>query len=87
MRTGRSVAARRDAVATAIRQRRRALEMGQAQLAGHLGTSQAHVCRIEHGQANPTLDTLLALEEVLGLQLLFLEPAQSASAARGVIDR
>ncbi|MCJ7737200.1 MAG: helix-turn-helix domain-containing protein, partial [Anaerolineae bacterium] len=41
----------------------------QKELAKKLGTWQANVSRLEHGQANPTLKTLRRLSEVFEVDL------------------
>jgi transcriptional regulator with XRE-family HTH domain len=56
-------------LAHAVVMRRRALGLSQQELAERLGTSQTQIWRIESGQANPTLDTLVRLSEILGLDL------------------
>jgi len=42
----------------------------QKELAKRLGTRQANISRLEHGQANPTLKTLRKLSEVFEVDLL-----------------
>ncbi len=42
----------------------------QKELAKKLGTWQANVSRLEHGQANPTLQTLRKLSEVFEVELV-----------------
>ena len=42
----------------------------QKELAKELGTWQANVSRLEHGQANPTLETLRKLSEVFEVDLV-----------------
>ena len=42
----------------------------QKELAKKLGTWQANVSRLEHGQANPTLETLRKLSEVFEVDLV-----------------
>ena len=53
-----------------IAERRRAAGMTQQQLAEKTGIDQAAISRIESGRANPTLNTLDALVEGLGFNLL-----------------
>jgi len=50
----------------------------QKELAKKLGTWQANVSRLEHGQANPTLETLRKLSEVFEVDLVvrLSEPQQ-----------
>lgn len=62
----------------AVWRRRRELGMGQRELAEAIGSSQAHVSRIEHGLGNPTLQTIQRLEDVLGIRLVALgEPGSN----------
>ena len=42
----------------------------QKELARKLGIWQANISRLEHGQANPTLDTLTKLSKVFGVDLV-----------------
>lgn len=51
-----------------LRQRRKTLRVTQRQLADYAGLSINTVYQIERGQANPTLETLLALADTLGLE-------------------
>lgn len=52
-----------------VLRRRLDLDLSQRELAGRVGTSQNRIYLIENGEANPTLDTLLRLASVLGLEL------------------
>ena len=54
-------------------ERRRELGYTQANIAALSGINQADISKIEHAEANPTLDTLAALAAALGLTLA-LEP-------------
>src|SRR5438876_5441499 len=54
-------------------ERRRELGYTQAKVAALSGINQADISKIEHAEANPTLDTLAALATTLGLTLA-LEP-------------
>ena len=51
----------------------------QKELAKKLGTWQANISRLEHGQANPTLETLRKLSEVFEVDLVvrLSEPQQA----------
>ena len=49
--------------------RRLQLGLSQRDLARRMGTSQNYIYRIETGRANPTLDNLQRLSEVLGASL------------------
>jgi transcriptional regulator with XRE-family HTH domain len=50
----------------------------QSDLAEEVGTKQANISRIEAGLANPTLDLIQRLCEVLDLELKLLEHGQAA---------
>jgi len=52
-----------------VLERRLELGLSQRELAGRIGTSQNRIYPIENGEANPTLDTLQRLADVLGLAL------------------
>ncbi len=67
------------AVAHAVIQRRQELNMTQVELSQLLGTSQAHIWRIESGQSNLTLDSLQKLADALQLsvKVIFGEPQTS----------
>src|SRR5438067_11066368 len=67
-------------------ERRRELGYTQAKLAALSGINQADISKIEHADANPTLDTLAALATALGLTLA-LEPVSEQARALGVRRR
>ena len=52
-----------------IKARRRELRVTQPHLAELAEVSVNTVCKLERGQGNPTLDVLLRIAEVLGLEL------------------
>lgn len=52
-----------------VLEKRLDLGLSQRELARRIGTSQNRIYLIENGEANPTLDTLQRLAEVLGLAL------------------
>ena len=52
-----------------IRERRELLGLSQAQLAALSGISIRTIQLVEQGKANPSLDTLINLIDILGLQL------------------
>src|SRR5438067_9487158 len=56
-------------------ERRRELGYTQGKVAALSGINQADISKIEHAEANPTLDTLAALAITLGLTLA-LEPVR-----------
>jgi transcriptional regulator with XRE-family HTH domain len=66
----------REAVAAAIRERRKELKLTQQQVADRLGISQQVIARIESGASNMTVATLAriadALEADLGIE--FVKP-------------
>lgn len=53
----------------AIRWARQDAKLSQAALARQLGVSQQAVAKVEHPDANPTLDTLLRVAAALGMSL------------------
>src|SRR5438067_11223444 len=66
-------------------ERRRELGYTQSKLAGLSGINQADISKIEHAEANPTLDTLAALANALRLTLAFepvSEQVRALSARR-----
>src|SRR6266567_3923756 len=66
--------------------RRRELGYTQAKLSALSGINQSDISKIEHAEANPTLDTVAALATALGLTLA-LEPASEQVRALGVRGR
>ena len=52
-----------------VLERRLDLGLSQRALAEKIGTSQNRVYLIENGEANPTLDTLARLADVLGITM------------------
>ena len=54
---------------TAIKQRRKALKITQPYLAGLAGISVNSLYKIERGEANPTLDLVEKIADVLGLEI------------------
>ena len=67
-------------------ERRRELGYTQAKLSALSGINQSDISKIEHAEANPTLDTLAALATALGLTLA-LEPVSEQARALGVRRR
>ncbi len=57
------------AISHAIRNRRRLLKLNQDDLAELAGISQRYLYSIETGQANPSLETLIKIIDVLGLRI------------------
>lgn len=58
-----------------VRKYRRALKMTQSELAELIGTTQAAVSTIESGAANPQADTIEALADALGMDVLLVPKA------------
>ena len=58
-----------DTIGKTIRQRRKALKITQSDLAELAGISVNSLYKIERGEANPTLDLVEKIAEVLGLEL------------------
>lgn len=54
---------------TALRERRRQLELSQTQVAACIGTSHSALAALERREANPTLSTVLRLAAVLSPEL------------------
>lgn len=55
-----------------VREYRRARKMSQSQLAELIGTTQAAVSVIESGAGNPQAETIEALADALGMDVLFV---------------
>ncbi len=56
-------------IGSQIRQRRKSLKITQGQLAELAGVSLNTLSRIESGKANPTIDVIEKIAEILGLKL------------------
>jgi len=56
-------------VGTVIKKRRKALKVTQPHLAGLAGISVNSLYKIERGEANPTLDLVEKITDVLGLEI------------------
>lgn len=56
-------------IATELQHRRKMLKINQRDLAEIAGVSPNTLYKIERGQANPTLEVLLKIADVLGLEL------------------
>jgi HTH-type transcriptional regulator/antitoxin HipB len=67
-------------VAAILRERRRARRISQQQLAGKLGISQGRLSELEAGHSALTVERLITLVNVLGLQLVLQDKADKASA-------
>jgi ribosome-binding protein aMBF1 (putative translation factor) len=63
-------------IGTKILQQRLSSGLTQQQLSEASGIAQADISRIEHGQANPTADTLQALARPLGVTLDFIPESE-----------
>lgn len=57
------------ALGAAIRERRKALSLNQAELSSLAGVGLAFLYELEHGKPSVRLDKLLAVLSVLGLEL------------------
>src|SRR4051795_8546383 len=62
-------------IGTRLLKQRLSAGLTQQQLAVASGVAQADISRIEHGQANPTADTLNALARPLGVTLDLVDVA------------
>jgi SOS-response transcriptional repressor LexA len=76
-RTAEAAAARRDDLIGRLARRRAASGLSQADVAGLMGTSQSVVTRLEAGQSDTQLSTLIKYAEALGVSLDFTECAAS----------
>ena len=56
-------------LAAAISDRRKAVRLGQQELADLSGTSERFIRNLEHGKTTVRLDKLIAVLDVLGLEL------------------
>ncbi len=56
-------------VGNSIKERRKTLRVTQLQLAELAGVSVNTLYKIERGQANPTLETLTKIANILGLEV------------------
>lgn len=65
-------------VGMSIRERRKSLRVKQADLAAMAGVSVNTLYKIERGQANPTLESLLKIAEALGLELVLQAKSMKA---------
>lgn len=66
-------------VGATLQARRKALKLSQAQLAEKVGLSQNRISELESAPHTLTVDQLLALINVLGLELRIGEPAGKAN--------
>lgn len=66
-------------VAEILRGRRKARRIPQRELAGKLGVSQSRLSEIEAGNSALTVERLIALANVLGLQLVLQDKATNPS--------
>jgi HTH-type transcriptional regulator/antitoxin HipB len=64
-----------------LRQRRKARGLSQQQVAGKLGVTQARLSELESGRAHITLDRLIALAQLLDLEVLLRDRSTEAPAA------
>lgn len=61
-------------VASAARWIREALGLSQGEFAGLIGLSKPQIAKLERGETNPTLETLLAIGKPFGLRIGFYLP-------------
>lgn len=61
-------------VASAARWIREALGLNQTEFAALVGLSKPQIAKLERGEANPTLETLLAIGKPFGLRVGFYHP-------------
>lgn len=55
-----------------IRKRRNMLKITQPHLAEMAGISESTILRIEKGQANPTIEVLKKITDILGLEITIM---------------
>lgn len=65
-------------IPVAARWIRESLGLNQGDFAALVGLSKPQIARLERGEANPTLDTLLAVGKPFGLTIGFCHPDQVA---------
>ena len=63
-----------------IRQRRKILRLRQRDLAELAGVTLRGLTELEHGRANPTINQLAKIVEVLGLELYLSKKSLHASS-------
>ena len=63
-----------------IRQRRKAKGLSQQQLASKLGVTQARLSEIESGRAHLSVERLIAIVVLLGLELVLRETPDKQTA-------
>ena len=56
-------------IGNSIKLRRKYLKVTQSQLADLSGLSINTLYKIERGQANPTIDTLISISDILGMEM------------------
>jgi DNA-binding XRE family transcriptional regulator len=56
-------------IAAQVAERRRVLDLSQAELAALVGTTQSSIARLEAGGRPPRIDTLLRIAEALDCEL------------------
>jgi HTH-type transcriptional regulator / antitoxin HipB len=66
---------------TAVRARRRDLQLNQAELANLAGVGLAFLYELEHGKSTLRIDKVLAVLAVLGLELQVRDGKQGVSVA------
>jgi ribosome-binding protein aMBF1 (putative translation factor) len=60
--------------------------LSQTELARRVGTKQANISRIESGLANPTLDLVNRLMQVLGFKVKFEQPFSIQNSTESSVD-
>lgn len=68
-------------LAALLRERRKAKGFSQQQVAGKLGVTQARLSELESGRAHITLERLIALVQVLDLEVILRDRTTQAAAA------
>jgi HTH-type transcriptional regulator/antitoxin HipB len=71
---------------SAVRTRRRALRLDQAELAALAGVGLAFLYELEHGKPTVRIDKVLAVLDVLGLELALREGKERLSVASALLE-
>tara|TARA_A100001391_G_C4952882_1_gene247720 strand:+ start:269 stop:598 length:330 start_codon:yes stop_codon:yes gene_type:complete len=70
----------------ALRAAREAKGLRQSALARTIGMDPGHLSRIESGQSNPNIATLMEIARTLDLEIM-LVPRERVPAVRAIVDR
>ena len=62
-----------------VMERRREMDISQAELARRVGVHQTMISAIERGDKSPAIDLLVRLQDALGVPLIPLPPAAATA--------